>query len=156
MCGFYITIQWRLTIFGPHIDDVVCVVYVWFLNCHTMKADHIWSTHLRWRVCSVYVVYILPHNEGWPYLLHTLTMEGMYCMCGLYIAIQWKLIIFGPHIDDGGCVVYVWFLYCHTMKADHIWSTHWWWRVCSVCVVSILPYNECWPYLVHTLTMEGV
>jgi len=25
--------------------------------------------------------------------------------------------------------VYVWFLYCHTMKADYIWSTHWWWRV---------------------------
>jgi hypothetical protein len=65
-------------------------------------------------------------------------------MCGFYIAIQWRLTIFGPHIDDGGCVVYVWFLYCHTMKikADHIWSIHWWWRVCSLFVVSILPYNE--------------
>ena len=99
-------------------------------------------------------------------------------MCAFYIAIQWRLSIFGPYIDDGGWVVFVWFLYCHTMRADHIWSTHWWWRMCgfyiaiqwrltifgphiddggcAVYVISILPYNEGRLYLVHTLMMEGV
>jgi hypothetical protein len=121
--------QWRLTIFGPHIDDGGCEVYVWFLYCHTMKADYIWSTHWWWRVCSVCVVSILPYNEGWPYLVHTLMMEGVQCMCGFYIAIQWGLtyLVHTLMMED------VWFLYCHTMKADHIWSTHWRWRVCSVC-----------------------
>jgi hypothetical protein len=134
MCGFYIAIKWnlRLTIFSPHIDDGGCVVYMWFLYRYAMKADHIWSTHWRWRVCGVCVVYILPYNEGWPYLVHTLMMKRVQCMSGFYIAIQWSL------------------------KADHIWSTHWRWRVRSVCVVSILPYNDGWPYLVHTLMMEGV
>ena len=103
--------QWRLAIFGPHIDDGGYVVYVWFLYSHTMKAVHIWSIHWRWTVGSVCVVSILPYNESWPYLVHTLMMEGVRCMCGFYIAIQWRLTIFGPHIDDGGCAVYVWFLY---------------------------------------------
>ena len=79
-------------------------------------------------------------------------------MCGFYIAIQWRPTIFGPHIDNGGRVVYVWFLYCHSMKADYIWSTHWQWRVCSLSVVYILPFNEGQlhnVYLVHTLMMEG-
>ena len=117
--------QWRLTIFGPHIDDGGCEVYVWFLYCHTMKADYIWSTHWWWRVCSVCVVSILPYNEGW----HIWSTHWWWRMCGFYIAIQWRLTIFGPHIDDGGCAVYV---------------------------ISILPYNEGRLYLVHTLMMEGV
>jgi hypothetical protein len=125
-----------------------CVDQTWPAFIVWQYRNHTYTTHPPSSMCGPNMV-SLQGNIETTQTLHTLHHQ---CMDQIWTAFSVSL----PHIDDGGCAVYVWFLYCHTMKADHIWSTHWWWRVCSVCVVSILPYNAGCPYLVHTLMMEGV
>jgi hypothetical protein len=163
-----------LAMFGPHIDDGGCVVCVGVQYFHTMKlkADYIWSTHFI-NVWTKYGQPSLHGNIGTKHILHTLHHQCMDQIWTAFIVWLYRNHTYTTHTPSSMCGPNIVSLklhcmeilnpythytpsYCHTMQAVHIWSTHWWWRVYSVCVVSILPYNECWPCLVHTLMMEGV